>query len=94
MWRIGRMLQYERGPLSVFTRLRLRLGVQHDEDGEPVSWPDTEAGRLVRCLDCGSVWVAVGLAGIYLWQPSAALAMALPFALSAVAIMASRWVNQ
>ncbi len=80
------MLQYERGPMQVLARLRMRFGVEHDEDGEPVSWPDTEIGRLARCLDCGSVWVGVGLAGLYFLWPTVVLALAIPFALSAVAI--------
>ncbi len=94
VWRIARLLQYERGPLSVFARLRGRLGVQHDEDGEPLGWPDSEAGRLLRCLDCGSVWVGLGMAGLYLWQPALVLALALPFALSAAAIGWNRMVSQ
>ena len=58
----------------------------HDAEGSPASWPDTEVGILARCLDCGSVWVGLGLAGLYLLAPGLALALALPFALSTVAI--------
>ncbi len=85
-WRLASLAQFERGPFAVFTRLRGRFGVEHDEDGLPVSWPDGEVGRMARCIRCGSVWVGVGLAGLYLWWPVAATLLALPFALSAVAI--------
>lgn len=86
-WRLVLLVQQERGPLAVFTRIRERLGVMHDEDGMPVSWPDTEVGLLVRCCRCGSIWVGVGLAGIYLATPVAATLLALPFALSAGALI-------
>lgn len=85
-WRIAYVLQFERGPFAVFARARALLGVEHDEDGQPVSWPEGEAGRLVGCIRCGSVWIGVCLAGLYLAWPLAATVLALPFALSAVAI--------
>lgn len=92
-WRIADLLHYGRGPYGVFTRLRGRLRVSHDEDGEPVAWPDTEMGRLLRCLDCGSVWVGTGLVGLYLWSPWVAVILALPFALSAMAIGVAKAVK-
>lgn len=86
-WRLVLLVQQERGPFAGFTRLRERLGVAHDEDGAPISWPDTELGRLIRCCWCGSVWVGIGLAGVYMAWPMAATVLALPFALSAGALI-------
>lgn len=85
-WRIVCLLQRERGPMAVLTRMRAALGVSHDEAGEPIGWPDTEIGALVRCPWCLSVWVGVGLAGLYLLWPGLGVALALPFALSALAL--------
>lgn len=86
-WRLTELVQYERGPWAIFTRLRKRLGVTHDEDGKPISWPDTELGRLARCVYCGSVWTATGLVGLHILAPLLAFYLALPFALSAAAIL-------
>ncbi len=92
-WRISHMVQYERGPLAVFTRVRRLAAVHHGEDGEPLAWPDTEMGRLARCLWCGSVWVGAGLVGLYLYAPAVAIVLALPFALSAAAIVIQEVAN-
>ncbi len=85
-WRLTSLLQDERGPYAILARFRERFGVEHDEEGEPVSWPDTEPGRLLRCPLCGSVWVGAGLVGLYAWQPYLGVLLALPFALSAIAV--------
>ena len=85
-WRLTHMVQYERGPLGVFARVRSLVSIGHDADGEAIAWPDTEIGHLARCLWCGSVWVGMGLVGLYYWRPDIALAASLPFALSAAAI--------
>jgi hypothetical protein len=92
-WRIASLVQYERGPWAVFSRIRGWFGIQHNEDGEPLGWPDSETGRLLRCLDCGSVWVGLGMAGLYLAWPLAACIVALPFALSAFAIALRRVID-
>lgn len=85
-WRITHLVQYERGPLAICARIRSLAAIHHGEDGEPIAWPDTEMGRLARCLWCGSVWVGAGLVGLYLAAPSVALILALPFAASTAAI--------
>lgn len=92
-WRIADLLHYGRGPYGVFTRIRERFGIGHNGDGEPLSWPDTELGRLVRCLDCGSIWVGAGLVGLYVWSAWLAVVLALPFALSAMAIGVAKAVK-
>lgn len=92
-WRIASLLQYERGPLAIFSRLRTLAGIEHDEDGEPMSWPDTEVARLLRCPWCGTVWVGAGLVGLYLWQGHLASILALPFALSAAAVALEGWTH-
>ena len=86
-WRLSHLVQYERGPLAVFQRIRMLAAVQHGPDGEPLAWPDTELGRLVRCLWCGSVWIGLGLVGLYLYAPDVAVIFSLPFAVSAGAIV-------
>lgn len=89
-WRIGNLVQYERGPYRLFQRMRERLGIRHNDDAEPIAWPDTELGLLLRCPDCTSVWIGIGLVGLYLASSQLALILALPFALSAGAIVVAR----
>lgn len=86
-WRIAHILQEERGPFAVFVRLRGRIGIEHGEDDVPMAWPDSELGFLARCLYCGSVWVGFGMVGLYLLSPRVAVLLALPFAISAAAIV-------
>lgn len=85
-WRLCSLALTERGPGAVFVWFRSLWGVEHDEAGAPVSWPDTEAGRILSCTWCCGLWIAPGLVGLYLALPEAALAAAFPFAVSAVAI--------
>lgn len=47
VWRISHLLACEDGPFDLVVRLRMRLG---------------EAGRLLDCFHCTSLWVAVPLA--------------------------------
>jgi len=92
-WRIGNLIHYERGPLAIFQRFREAFGVSHDEDGEPIAWPDTEIGKLLSCLDCGTIWVGIGLVVFYLSAGKMAVYVALLFALSAAAIIIGATLN-
>ena len=87
VWRLGRLIQYERGPKAIFARIRNLIGIGHNEEGMPMAWPDTEIGKLFECSDCGSVWVGFGMVGFYLLAPGVAVIVALPFALSAASII-------
>ena len=85
-WHVVHLLQWERGPWGLLAWHRKLWGVEHDEESYPRSWPNTEAGRLLRCVRCASLWPAGVLAGAYLLWPIPTVAAALPFALSALAI--------
>jgi hypothetical protein len=52
------MLVNEVGPGRIFYRLREFTGVQHAEDGKPVSWNDYTP---LYCTKCTSVYVALAL---------------------------------
>lgn len=92
-WRLGSLVQYERGPKAIFTKFRSLFGIGHNEEGEPIDWPDTEIGKLLECVWCGSVWVGIGLVGLFLWSPRLAVCVAFPFALSAVSIIVGVMIN-
>lgn len=93
-WRLSAMLSYERGPANVFVWLRLGLGIEAGEDGEPLSWDHTQLlPSLFVCVWCLSIWVAALWCLLWLIWPAGALAVAVPFALSAVAVIVERMVH-
>jgi hypothetical protein len=92
-WRLGSLVQYERGPKAIFTKLRERFGITHGDDGTPIAWPNTEIAKLLECVWCGSVWVGLGMVGLYSWSPRLAVCLAFPFALSAVSIGLGVMIN-
>lgn len=55
-WRLSYALVHERGPGSVFVKLRSWTGIIHDEAGSPIAIPDSS---VLGCIYCTSVWVAV-----------------------------------
>lgn len=57
-WRIAVLLVDEPGPWDIARRLREWIGVLHQEDGTPVSWPDKMPGSLFRCIWCISIWLS------------------------------------
>jgi len=85
-WRIGRLIQYERGPKAMFMHFRRLFGIMHDDNGEPNLWPDNELAQLLACSACGSIWVGLCMAGFYLAAPRVVIMVGLPFALSAASI--------
>ena len=83
-WRLASLVANEDGPWQMFKRLRLRAE----------QWCNKykfcrELGlyELVSCEWCNSIWIGIGLTLLYLWIGQAILYIALPLALSTVAIV-------
>lgn len=91
-WRVSALLSYERGPFGVFVWLRSLFGIDpvSEADPEPGSWPETEAALLLICGWCLSLWIGAALALAYFAFGSIVVWLALPFALSAAAILTER----
>ncbi len=51
-WRLAFALIFDAGPLGVFTKVRERVGIRHDDD----SWPDGFPASLFRCVLCMTFW--------------------------------------
>lgn len=77
-WRVTSLLVHEKGPFSVFARLR--EAVSTDDDWQEPSF----LGGLLSCFWCTSVWVSV-LVALIARSPLRWVLM--PFALSGVAIL-------
>jgi hypothetical protein len=89
-WRVTSLLVWEDGPFEVFARLRHGLGVRYNESN--VAYGTNWLAKGVVCPACASVWFGIGWAIAYvLWEPS--WLIALPFALSAVAMIFERLYN-
>jgi len=83
-WRFASLIANEDGPWQMFKRLRQRAE----------QWCNNyrfcrELGLydLFACEWCNSIWIGTGLTILYLWMGDAILYLALPFALSTVAIV-------
>lgn len=89
-WRLTSLLVWEDGPFEVFARLRHLLGVQYDDLNRPMggNW----LAKGVICPACASVWFGTLWAVAYWLWPDVAW-VALPFALSAGAIIVERINN-
>jgi hypothetical protein len=88
VWRLGSLITYERGPWHVFQGLREHLGrIAHDANGHPAANPATFWGELLTCQYCCTMWLGVLWALAYGLLGAAAIYLALPFALSAGALV-------
>ena len=83
-WRLASLVANEDGPWQIFKRFRQRAE----------QWCNKyrfcrELGlyELVTCEWCNSIWIGIGITVLYLWIGETILYLALPFALSTVAII-------
>jgi len=93
-WRVSAMLSYEAGPWDLFLRLRATLGIEHDADGAVTGFPMRLLPRLFSCVWCLSIWVGAIFAVSYWLAPDICRWLALPFALSAGAIIVERVAHE
>lgn len=92
VWRIANLFVNERGPFDVFSKLRVAAGHSVDEEGVSVEIPDGFFSQVLSCLWCSSVWVAFWFTGLWLIDHEFALRFAVPFAMSAGAIMIDAFI--
>lgn len=96
VWRVSYMLIEEEGPFFIFDRMRVAIGLRLDADDKWIvpfdlpGWRDSLAS-LFACIYCLSVWVALLFFLVYLIDVSIARAVAVPFALSALALGYHDW---
>ena len=89
-WRLTSLLVWEDGPFEFFARLRHGLGVRYDEANN--AYGTNWLANGIVCPACASVWFGIAWGTAYmLWHPT--WMIALPFALSAGAIVVERWNN-
>lgn len=90
-WRVSSLIVNEEGPFDIFLRIRKLAGIVHDENGKPLMIPERFFSKLLSCVWCSSVWVGLFWTVVYCLFPGVAYLLALPFVLSAAAILFSRY---
>ena len=91
VWRFARLLSSERGPFAIFEKIRHLCGVRYTDYGV---YTDSELGKLISCPDCNSVWLGAIASVLYITLGIAIVWIALPFALSAFAIIVGSLVDK
>ena len=91
-WRISSLFVSENGPLDIFVKFRFIIGVRYDSLSQPVG--TNFIADLFTCVWCASVWFGLFFAVLWFINADAAIILALPFALSAVAILIETFVKE
>jgi hypothetical protein len=79
VWRLSSLFVEEEGPFLLFTRLRYKVGAHLDS-------PTGFWGHLLSCIWCFSIYLGLFWGFLHAFRPILAFRLALPWALSAVAI--------
>lgn len=93
VWRLSALLVYERGPFDVFVAIRKKAGIGHDNSGRPDMWPDRYFAKLLSCVWCLSVQIAIVVTILFAILGNLVIIVLMPFALSALAIALERVNN-
>lgn len=76
VWRLARLLVKEEGPLGLIYEFRVLTGIEHDDSGAAIKWPDWNP---LHCVCCTSVWTAALLllmpSVVHTWLASSAVAV-------------------
>ena len=83
-WRLASLVANEDGPWHIFKRIR-QQAEQWCKQYKFCS--DLGLYELFSCEWCNSIWIGTGLTLLYLWLGDAILYIAMPLALSTVAII-------
>ena len=77
IWRVTSLLMREDGPLDIFVKLRIFMGVKYNEHGE--EYATTAVSRGILCFWCTSIWVSAVLCIAVLFLSSVSITHSLIF---------------
>ena len=91
-WRFTSLISSESGPYAILERMRHKLGVRQDSQGE---YGETEIAKGILCKWCSSVWWGVLFAGIGVCAGLSPPILSIPYALglSAASILIEELMN-
>jgi len=90
-WRISNLIVDEDGPWDILAKFRKFVGVFYDE--RSVRQGGNIIANAMVCVWCISIWIAAFITGIFLIAPEITIIVALPFAMSAFAIIIGEIIN-
>ena len=93
IWRVSSLLYDEGGPWDVMVRLREKMGIEHDEEGSPIVYPDSM--QPMQCFWCLTLLVAIPLVSFTHHRKCGMIrALELMLAGSAGAILVEKWLGR
>lgn len=93
LWRVSSLLQSENGPFDIFHKFRELVGIHHDDNGDILEIEDRWLPRLMACVWCLSMFLALFYVPLIYFFHEIAFWLSVPFALSAGAIIVERIVR-
>lgn len=92
-WRISHLLAKEHGPHEILSTLRYCLGVRCEGEPPYAEYGKNVISKMIICVWCNSIWIGLFFTVLYvIWHPI--WMIALPFALSAGAVMVDKFVTK
>lgn len=76
----------QHGPGCILDKIRRMTGMRYDEYSRQITEPGSLA-EAITCVWCSSIWIGMGFGIILAISTQIAFWIALPFALSAIAII-------
>lgn len=89
-WRLSSLLAAEEGPYNLFGKFRILVGIHYI--GQRVD-ARGQLAKLFSCTWCLSVWIGAIASVAYYYLREPIVWIALPFALSAAAIIVGKFVE-
>lgn len=92
-WRVTKFVVDEGGPWDIFAKIRHAVGVRYPEDPREEPFGTNVIARALICPWCTSVWVGIAWTVAALVNHDTAVIVAVPFTLSALAIIVDIYVE-
>ncbi len=73
----------------MFERFRALLGFEHNEEGEPVKWPNNVIAEMIACPWCLGLWTAAISYGLWELEPLITMVIAA----SAVVVIVEKYLR-
>lgn len=91
VWRLSSLLSIELGPFDIFEKFRLLIGVKYNEYSQAYGTNVIAEGIL--CKWCNSIWLGIIITIIDYFNKTTAMVIMIPFAISALSLIADRIIN-
>lgn len=95
-WRLSNLLVNEDGPFEVFDWLRAQFDVRWETEVQRhylLPGSNNEVGRMLLCIYCTSIWVAIFFVALTLLLPQVAFVVTAILALSAVSCLLDHYME-